>query len=132
VSWRSNENPAFRSKFSEDIFNQKYRHEGAETWDQLASTLVEDVCQDFLPKDDKDQLKRYIREMKFLPGGRYLYYAGREARFYNNCYLLKAEEDSREDWANLSWKAESALMTGGGIGVDYSIYKQRQRAAQCR
>jgi len=123
VSWRSNENPAFRSKFSEDIFNQKYRHEGAETWDQLASTLVEDVCQDFLPKDDKDQLKRYIREMKFLPGGRYLYYAGREARFYNNCYLLKAEEDSREDWANLSWKAESALMTGGGIGVDYSIYR---------
>lgn len=123
MSWRSNENPAFRSKFSEDIFNQKYRHEGAETWDQLASTLVEDVCQDFLPKDDKDQLKRYIREMKFLPGGRYLYYAGREARFYNNCYLLKAEEDSREDWANLSWKAESALMTGGGIGVDYSIYR---------
>lgn len=123
MSWRSNENPAFRSKFSEDIFNQKYRHEGAETWDQLASTLVEDVCQDFLPKDDKDQLKRYIREMKFLPGGRYLYYAGREAKFFNNCYLLKAEEDSREDWANLSWKAESALMTGGGIGVDYSIYR---------
>jgi len=123
LSWRSNENPAFRSKFSEDIFNQKYRHEGAETWDQLASTLVEDVCQEFLPKEDKDQLKRYIREMKFLPGGRYLYYAGREAKFFNNCYLLKAEEDTREDWANLSWKAESALMTGGGIGVDYSTYR---------
>ena len=40
-----------------------------------------------------------------------------------NCYLLKAEEDTREDWANLSWKSESCLMTGGGIGADYSVYR---------
>jgi hypothetical protein len=33
--FKSNLNPVFRSKFSEDIFNQKYRHEGAETWDEL-------------------------------------------------------------------------------------------------
>ncbi|MGN6820569.1 MAG: hypothetical protein ACTHJR_18080 [Sphingomonas sp.] len=72
---------------------------------------------------DMQQLIKYIEEMKFLPGGRYLYYAGRNKKFYNNCYLLKAEEDTREDWANLSWKSESALMTGGGIGVDYSIYR---------
>ena len=65
----------------------------------------------------------YIRDMKFIPGGRYLYYAGRPNKFFNNCYLLKAEEDTREDWANLSWKSESALMTGGGIGVDYSVYR---------
>ncbi|HEY0329782.1 MAG TPA: DNA-directed RNA polymerase [Rhodopseudomonas sp.] len=30
---------------------------------------------------------------------------------------------TREDWANLSWKSESALMTGGGIGSDYSVYR---------
>ena len=76
-----------------------------------------------MPKDDIDQLTRYMRDMKFIPGGRYLYYAGRQAKFYNNCYLLRAEEDTREDWANLSWKAESCLMTGGGIGVDYSRYR---------
>lgn len=39
------------------------------------------------------------------------------------CYLLRSEEDTREDWANLSWKSEMALMTGGGIGNDYSIYR---------
>lgn len=61
--------------------------------------------------------------MKFLPGGRYLYYAGRPVKFFNNCYLLRAEEDTREDWADLSWKAESCLLTGGGIGVDYSVYR---------
>ena len=122
-SFKSNLNPAFRSKFSEDIFNHKYRHEGAETWDALAKTLVDDVCGDTLTKEEVDQLTTYIREMKFIPGGRYLYYAGRPNKFFNNCYLLKAEEDSREDWANLSWKAESSLMTGGGIGVDYSVYR---------
>ena len=47
-SFKSNLNPEFRSKFSEDIFNQKYRHEGAETWDALAKTLIDDVCGDLL------------------------------------------------------------------------------------
>lgn len=115
----------FRTKFSEDIFNHKYRHDGAETWDALADTLVEDVCRDNLSKADKQQLKRYITEMKFLPAGRYLYYAGRPFKAFNNCYLLRCEEDSREDWANLSWKAESCLMTGGGIGSDYSVYRPK-------
>lgn len=121
--YKSNLNPMFRSKFSEDIFNNKYRHDGAETWATLARTLVEDVCGDHMSQSDKEQLISYITEMKFLPGGRYLYYAGRDNKFFNNCYLLRAEEDTREDWANLSWKAESCLMTGGGIGVDYSVYR---------
>ena len=122
-SFKSNINPAFRSKFSEDIFNHKYKHDGAETWDALAKTVVDDVCGDLLTSEEVDQLTTYIREMKFIPGGRYLYYAGRPNKFFNNCYLLKAEEDSREDWADLSWKAENCLMTGGGIGVDYSVYR---------
>jgi ribonucleoside-diphosphate reductase alpha chain len=121
--FKSNLNPMFRSKFSEDIFNHKYRHEGAETWDTMSKTLVEDVCGNLLTKDEKDTLQGFIRDMKFIPGGRYLYYAGRPNKFFNNCYLLRAEEDTREDWANLSWKAESCLMTGGGIGVDYSVYR---------
>lgn len=125
--FKSNLNPMFRSKFSEDIFNHKYRHEGAETWAALAKTLVNDVCVEDqsvpMNKEDVNQLIKYVTDMKFIPGGRYLYYAGRPNKFFNNCYLLKAEEDSREDWADLSWKAESCLMTGGGIGVDYSVYR---------
>lgn len=125
MTWRSNENPVFRSQFSEAIFKQKYAHEGAETWNELARTLAFDVMGGLVPADVIEQVADYISEMKFIPGGRYLYYAGRKAKFFNNCYLLRAEEDSREDWANLSWKAESCLMTGGGIGVDYSRYRQR-------
>tara|TARA_R110002012_G_scaffold3233_1_gene15055 strand:- start:974 stop:2656 length:1683 start_codon:yes stop_codon:yes gene_type:complete len=121
--YRSNENPMFRSKFSEDIFKQKYSHQNCYTWSDLAKTLVEDVCKDILTDDEVSELIQIITDLKFIPGGRYLYYAGRPNKFFNNCFLLKAEEDSREDWADLSWKAESCLMTGGGIGVDYSIYR---------
>ena len=113
----------FRTELSEDIFNLKYRHDNCESYEQLVETLVDEVCTDLMVKDEISQLKEYMRKMWFLPGGRYLYYAGRPKRFYNNCYLLKCETDTREDWANLSWKAESCLITGGGIGVDYSIYR---------
>lgn len=123
MTFRSNANPMFRSSFSETIFKQKYAHEGCETWNDLCRVLVEDVCGDNMTKSDKDQLTNYMQDMKFIPGGRYIYYAGRPAKFFNNCYLLRAEEDSREDWANLSWKSESCLMTGGGIGIDYSVYR---------
>jgi ribonucleoside-diphosphate reductase alpha chain len=130
MNFKSNENPMFRSKFSEDIFKQKYAHEDCTTWADLSKTLVNDVCGDIkyingqlMSRGDRDQLIQYITDLKFIPGGRYLYYAGRPSKFFNNCFLLKAEEDSREDWANLSWKAESCLMTGGGIGVDYSVYR---------
>lgn len=140
--FRSDLNPMFRSKFSEDIFNSKYRHEGCETWEKLATVLVEDVCGDpsytdpcepahldcsLMSKEERVRLTQFIRDLKFIPGGRYLYYAGRKQKFFNNCYLLKAEEDTRADWANLSWKAENCLMTGGGIGVDYSIYREAGR-----
>jgi ribonucleoside-diphosphate reductase alpha chain len=116
-------NDPFRSHFARTIFNQKYAHEGAETWDQLCSTLVNEVCEEYMRKTEVSQLIQYMIQMKFIPGGRYLYYAGRENPFYNNCYLLRSEEDSREDWAETSWKSESCLMTGGGIGNDYSVYR---------
>lgn len=117
-------NTVFRTDFSEKIFNLKYRHKGAETWPELSRTLVEDVCRDFVSQTEKDELIQVHSEMKFIAGGRYLYYAGRPVKFFNNCYLLRSLEDTREDWADLSWKAESCLITGGGIGNDYSIYRE--------
>lgn len=54
-----------------------------------------------------------------MPGGRYLYASGLPLHQVNNCLLLRAE-DSREGWADLSYKSEMALMTGAGIGVVYS------------
>lgn len=118
----------FRSKFSYDIFDQKYRHTGCETWEKLSQTLIQDVCNEGptegkISEDECQELTNLHAEMKVIAGGRYLYYAGRPKKYFSNCYILKSEEDSRENWASLSWKAENALMTGGGIGNDYSIYR---------
>lgn len=121
-------NRSFRTAFGESTFQSKYRHEDAETWDELCVTLVEDVCRDKVSRADKATLVFFMQQMKFIPGGRYLRYAGRPVKAFNNCYLLRSEEDTREDWAMLSWKAESCLSSGGGIGNDYSIYRPRGAA----
>lgn len=117
----------FKSAFAESIFYHKYAQGANDTWHNLAIRLVEDVCggmqkglHPLLSKDEQSQLVEYIRTFKFIPGGRYLYYAGRKAHFWNNCYLLRAEEDTREEWGALMQRSTSALMSGGGIGIDYS------------
>jgi len=125
----------FKTSFAENIFRFKYAQGPADTWDALADRLVEDVCgsrwgtdRPLLSTGDCGQLAQYIKEFKFVPGGRYLYYAGRTAKFFNNCYLLRAEEDTREEWSDVTWRAMSCLMTGGGIGIDYSRLRPAGKA----
>lgn len=126
--------PQFKTQFAENIFNQKYRHELAETWPQLSNTLVDDVCGrgvnvpvPLIPLLDKYELafaKEVISGMEFVPGGRYLYYAGRHIKFFNNCFLLKCEADTSEEWGSVAKRAFDCLMSGGGIGIDYSILRE--------
>ena len=117
----------FKNSFSETIFRQKYAQGPNDTWDAVADRLIDGVVgtvggtmSALMSKDDQQQLGQYIKEMKFIPGGRYIYYAGRPFKAWNNCFLLRAEEDTREEWSAVAWRAMSCLMTGGGIGIDYS------------
>lgn len=117
----------FKSTFAKNIFQFKYAQGPNDTWDSLCDRLVDDVCgthqgkgQPLMSDSDRKDLAQMMKEMKFIPGGRYLYYAGRPFHAWNNCYLLRAEEDTREEWSNVTWRAMSCLMTGGGIGIDYS------------
>ena len=128
-------NSRFKNSFSEDVFNVKYRNGPSDTWDCLAERLVDDVCGSrggtapiLMSDGDRRELTEHIKTMRFLPGGRYLYYAGRPYKAYNNCYLLRAEEDTREEWSNVTWRAMSCLMTGGGIGIDYSRLRASGKA----
>lgn len=109
----------FSNKFSHDIFLQKYSMNKQETWEDLAKRVTHNVTNQLLSKEDQNEIFKIIKDRKFIPGGRYLYSAGREFHQYNNCFLFRAE-DSREGWAEIMTKITSALMTGGGIGVDYS------------
>lgn len=115
----------FRQSYGKNIFFNKYAMDANDTWQALAKGLVKDVCEGILPPEECALLERYIAEMKLIPGGRYLYYARRAAHFWQNCYIFKSEEDTREEWGRLIHQASDALMSGGGIGNDYSVFRPR-------
>ena len=109
----------FSTKFANDIYLQKYSMDGAEKWADTARRVVTAVCGQLIDTKTQESIIKLIQERKFIPGGRYLYSAGRPLHQVNNCFLFRAE-DSREGWADTMQKATASLMTGGGIGVDYS------------
>ena len=124
----------FKTQLGEEIFKNKYASTPFETWRDRAYTIVNDICgsrdgkdDPIMHKSDMDYLTHVICDFKFMPGGRYIYYAGRDASFWNNCYLLRLEEDSREEWSHVTQRAMSCLMTGGGIGIDVSIARPSGR-----
>lgn len=112
----------FSNKFAQDIYLQKYSLEGQETWADTCKRVVSNVTGQLLPKEEQDQIYQIMLDRKFIPGGRYLYSAGRSWHQVNNCFLFRAE-DSSESWADIMHKTTAALISGGGIGVDYSLLR---------
>lgn len=109
----------FSNKFAQDIYLQKYSLDGQEKWADTCRRVVDAVCAQLLDNKTKEKIYKLMLERKFIPGGRYLYSSGRPFHQVNNCFLFRAE-DSREAWAEATFKATAALMTGGGIGFNYS------------
>lgn len=112
------------STFADNIYKQKYamvKADGSkETWEETAKRVCDAVVgTSGYGNKHYTEIFELIRDRKFIPGGRYLYASGRPFHQVQNCLLLRAE-DSREGWADLMQKATMALMTGAGIGVDYS------------
>lgn len=112
----------FTNQFSQQIFLQKYSMNGTESWADTAKRVTESVCSQLVDTKTKEKIYKLILERKFIPGGRYLYAASRSFHQVNNCFLFRAE-DSREGWADVMQKVTASLMTGGGIGVDYSALR---------
>lgn len=117
----------FRTSFGRDIFQQKYAHPGCETWEKLSTTLAYDVCGKWMHREDIEYVAQIIQTMKFIPAGRYLYYAGRPTKFFNNCFAMRPT-DTREGWAKLAGNATTALMCGGGVGAYYGDIRPRGSA----
>lgn len=113
--------------FAKAIMLQKYAHdleEGKETWEQVAHRVANNVMRAVnAPKPLIRDIELAIASRKFMPGGRYLYASGRPFHQVQNCLLMRAD-DSREGWAELMHKITMALMTGAGIGVDYSDVRE--------
>ncbi len=112
---------AVMSEFARTVYQNKYAQPvngRKEEWTETAERIVRNVVRPYLPELES-RIYRLIAERKFIPGGRYLYAAGKRFPQVNNCFLFRAE-DSKEGWGDLMHKTTISLMTGGGIGVVYS------------
>ena len=110
----------FGSKWAQDVYLDRYSMDRQENWSDTARRVVSNVCGQHLSQEEQEQIYQNILTRKFIPGGRYLYAAGRSVHQVNNCFLLRANHDTREEWAEVLKRATNCLMTGGGIGIDYS------------
>lgn len=115
----------FDTPFAHSVVEAKYMKPHGEThWSQLADRVAHFPIQALAAHagrsydDEEAAVRRLIRARHFMPGGRYMYATGNDLHQVQNCLLLRCE-DTREGWADLSWRAEMALLTGAGIGAYY-------------
>lgn len=106
------------------VINNKYAQfptqQDRQTWPEIARRVAENVLASVPAKRDLiDELTYRIAIRQIIPGGRYLYAAGRDYHQVQNCLLMRAE-DSREGWSEIMHNASMALMSGAGIGIEYS------------
>lgn len=104
------------------IYKNKYSMDGKEEWSDTAYRVASSVMGAYLP-DLVGPVTRLIEQRKFMPGGRYLYAAGRPFHQVNNC-VLTTVEDSKEGWAWMAQRYTRGLMTGAGFGGVYSALRE--------
>lgn len=99
----------FRTELGASIFRSKYALTPDETWLQRCTTIVDDVCgtrggatHPLMSKDERTTLVNLMHNFVFLPGGRYIYYAGRGLSFYNNCFGAETNVLTDAGWANVA------------------------------
>lgn len=88
----------FRNEIARSVYYNKYALSQSETWPERCRAIAEDVVgsmsgrrRRLISKGDQDAIWLMMVQMKFIPGGRYIYYAGRRAHFFNNCGAAETE-----------------------------------------
>ena len=114
--------------FATTTINNKYAKfptlQDQQTWPEIAERVAENVFSVVPAKRSLiDELAYRIAIRQIIPGGRYLYAAGRDYHQVQNCLLMRAE-DSREGWSEIMHNASMALMSGAGIGIEYSRVRE--------
>lgn len=112
------------SKYAHDRMKERYAHvlhDGTkEEWAQVAARVGGTVLRAVgAPQEAVDGVVAAITARKFMPGGRYLAATGRRVHQTQNCVLMRPG-DTKEEWAQHSYKVMRASMTGAGIGAVYS------------
>lgn len=112
-------------QYATNVMELRYSHvvEGRkESWGNITKRVVYHVVHNKVPTDIYDAIFEAIYQRKLIPGGRILSQAGRAYHQTDNCFTLQAE-DTREGWAELAYKTTMMFMSGGGVGVDYSLLR---------
>ena len=109
------------NQLSLDIWNNKYRN-GTEDFEQWLNRV----------SGGNTEIKRLIREKKFLFGGRILANRGLNKQgkkiTLSNCYVIPSPEDSIESIFDTAAKLARTYSYGGGCGIDVS--KLRPKGAK--
>lgn len=117
----------FDTDFAASIYEDRYRHPEDRNWSGTSRRVAGSVMGALKPtlrfqsgelEAATERIYGLFNQRLAMPGGRYLYAAGRDLHQVNNCILLRCPDD-REGWATTSYQAEMALMTGAGIGTWY-------------
>ena len=102
------------NQLSLDIWSKKYRNGLYETFEQWLDRV----------SGGNSEIKRLIREKKFLFGGRILANRGLEKLgkkiTLSNCYVIPSPEDSIESIFDCAAKLARTYSYGGGCGIDVS------------
>src|ERR1035441_6815073 len=111
------------------VINNKYAQfptkQDRQTWPEIARRVAKSVLKSVpASKELIDELTYKITIRQIIPGGRYLYAAGRDYHQVQNC-VLQMPEDSRKGWSQTMSDAAMALMSGAGIGNEYSRIRPR-------
>ena len=109
------------NQLSLDIWHNKYQHNG-ESFEEWLDRV----------SGNNSEIKRLIREKKFLFGGRILANRGLNKLgrkiTLSNCYVIPAPEDSIESIFDCAAKLARTYSYGGGCGIDVS--KLRPKGAK--
>jgi ribonucleoside-diphosphate reductase alpha chain len=122
----------FRNEIARSVYYNKYALSQSETWPERCRAIAEDVVgtmsgrrRRLISKGDQDAIWLMMVQMKFIPGGRYIYYAGRRAHFFNNCLtgateIMTPHGPKRLD--SLQGKTVSVLSPADGLWHESKVH----------
>lgn len=109
--------------FSKEIFRQRYAFTENENWEEACYRVASQMAKAETPEKYTKYQNKFFHELlsnRFCPGGRIWYNSGRNKPQLLNCFVLRADLDSKEGWGELSKEMIITSMTGGGCGIDFS------------
>lgn len=101
------------------IWSKKYKSQTENSPEETFLRVARAVANS--PEEQKEFFE-LMSELKFIPGGRILAYAGRgnDKATLSNCYVMPDPEDSMESIMESLHNCALTMKAGGGIGLNFS------------